>query len=219
VTPDWTRATVFSAAAFETCWEILGLGETPWQLDPPRHGDCRRAFVADVLARLQATGPALTAALRLLACPDWSVDVRIRAGSSLVAGLAAGRGACGALAVRHDRAIAVLDIEPTDAMDAVLGLLGPVRPGPGRPVMVRTTDPTPAAVAACRDVHLFGQLGASATTRDGHRTRRAPGVIGFHRTGRGDYRSIRVDRQTVALEPATHARLATDLGALLTVVR
>ena len=223
MTPDWSRATVFTAAAFEACWEVLGLGETPWQLEPPRYGSttaARRAFVADVVGCLRATGPELASALRLLARPDWSVDVRLRAGSSLIAGVAACRGVAGVLAVRHDGAIALLDIAAADAVDAVLGLLGPVRPGPGRPMTVTTTDvPPPDLKATCRDVRMFGQLGASTATRDGHRTRRSPHVIGFHRTGCGDYRSVRVDRSAVALEPATRARLTADLDALLAVIQ
>ena len=46
-------------------------------------------------------------------------------------------------------------------------------------------------------------------------TRRLPRVIGFHRTGAGDYRSVRADPATVVLEPATRPRLAADLDGLL----
>jgi hypothetical protein len=103
------------------------------------------------------------------------------------------------------------------AVDAVLGLLGPVHPGPGRPASVVLADgPTaPEVRAACQDVRMFGQLGASVLDREGVRTRRLPRVIGFHRTGAGDYRSVRLGPTTVALEPATHARLAADLHELL----
>jgi hypothetical protein len=57
------------------------------------------------------------------------------------------------------------------------------------------------------------------TADDGHRMRRAPRVIGFHRTGAGDYRSVRVDHSTVAVEPATLSRLMADLDELLTADR
>ena len=124
------------------------------------------------------------------------------------------------LAVRHDDAIAVLDIAAADAVDAVLDLLGPVRPGPGRPITVTTAaDAAPELEAACRDVRMFGQLGTSTATRDGHRIRRSPRVIGFHRTACGDYRSVRFDRSGVAVEPATRARLTADLDALLAAAR
>jgi hypothetical protein len=223
MTLDWSRATVFTAAAFEACWEVLRLGETPWQLDPPRHGStatARHAFVADVLAHLEAAGPELAASLRLLARPAWSVDVRLRA-EGIVAGLAACRGATGVFAVRHGGEIALLDITPAEAVGAVLGLLGPVRPGTGRPLWVATADgpAAPEVQAACRDVRIFGQLGASVAARDGHPMRRMPRVIGFHRTGAGDYRSVRADPSTVVLEPATHPRLAADLDGLLAAAR
>jgi ESX secretion-associated protein EspG len=221
--PDWPRAVVLAAAAFEACWEVLGLGETPWQLEPPRHGltaEARRAFVAEVAAQLHASGPELPAWMRLLARPAWSVDVRLRAGD-LVAGLVAARGPAGVLAVRHRDEIAVVGVPAGAAVDVVLDLLGPVRPGPGRPTAVVLADgPTaPEVRAACHDVRMFGQLGASVLERDGVRTRRVPRVIGFHRTGAGDYRSVRLGPATVALEPATRARLAADLDELLAPAR
>ena len=46
-----------------------------------------------------------------------------------------------------------------------------------------------------------------------------PRVIGFHRTGTGDYRSVRAGPATVTLEPATRARLAADLDELLAAAR
>jgi hypothetical protein len=219
MTPAWSRATVLSAAAFEACWEILGLGETPWQLDPPRHGStaaARKAFVAEACTRLRAFEPDLTEKLWLLARPSWTVDVRLRA-SELVAGLAACCGVCGVLAVRRGDEMALLEIPAADAVAAVLSLLGPIHPGPAPPMLITTRpDPVPMPQpAACRDVRMFGQLGASVGTHEGHRMRRAPHVIGFHRTGAGDYRSVRVDPSTVALEPATSARLAADLDELL----
>jgi ESX secretion-associated protein EspG len=221
--PDWSRATVLDAAAFEACWEVLELGETPWQLEPPRHGlttPARQAFVAEVATQLRAAGPELPAWLRLLARPAWSVDVRLRAGD-LVAGLVAARGPVGVLAVRHNDEIALVDLPATAAVDAVLDLLGPVRPGPGRPASVVLADgPTaPEVRTACHDVRMFGQLGASVLDRDGVRTRRMPRVIGFHRTGAGDYRSVRLGPSTVAVEPATRTRLAADLDELLASAR
>jgi len=77
--PEWSRATVLAAAAFEVCWEVLDLGETPWQLEPPRRGLTaaeRQAFVAEVTAQLRAAGPELPAWLRLLARPAWSAYVK-----------------------------------------------------------------------------------------------------------------------------------------------
>ncbi len=223
MSPDWSRAIVLASTAFEACWEVLGLGETPWQLEPPRHGltaAARQAFVAEVTAQLRAAGPELPAWLRLLARPAWSVDVRLRA-DDLVAGLVAGRGPVGVLAVRHGEEIALVDIPAAAAVDAVLDLLGPVCPGPGRSTTVVLADgPTaPEVRAACRDVRMFGQIGASVLDDDGVRTHRMSRVIGFHRTDAGDYRSVRLGPSTVALEPATRARLAADLDELLAAAR
>ncbi len=220
---DWSRATVLSAAAFEACWDALRLGETPWQLDPPRHGStaiARRAFVAEVLYRLRASGPDLAGKLRLLAHPSWTVDVRLRA-DGLVAGLAACRGAEGAFAVRSGDELALMEIPPAEAIAAVLSLLGPIRPGPSPPMLIttrRAATPAPPP-AACRDVRMFGQLGASVATHDGRRIRRAPRVVGFHRAAEGDYRSVRVDRSTIAVRPATPMLLTADLDELLAVDR
>jgi hypothetical protein len=215
---DWSRAIVLTAAAFQAWWEVLRLGETPWQLDPPRAGStaaARKAFVADALAQQQGAGPDLVRQLPVLARPAWSLDVRLRS-DGLVAGLAACRAAEGVLAVRCGEDIALAWVAPQNAAAAVLSLLGPVCPGPGRPMLVTSAHSAPPpVVAACRDVRMFGQLGASVATPDGLRMRRMPRVIGFHRTGAGDYRSVRVDRSTIALEPATSARLAADLDELL----
>jgi hypothetical protein len=276
---DWSQATVLTAATFEACWELLHLGETPWQLEPPRQGStaaARQTFVADAQARLLSAGADLAQKLRLLARPAWTVDVRLRA-DGLVAGLAACRGTDGVFAVRYGDEIALMEIPAADATAAVLSLLGPVRPGPAPPVLITTgrhppvspgprrfalprpiaSSPCPAAllthsaigpqafapqvlsptephpdvspvpcpagpdadrtVAVGQDVRMFAQLGVSVAARDGHRMRRAPRVIGFHRTGAGDYRSVRVDPFTVAVGPATLARLTTDLDDLLAV--
>lgn len=219
MTIDWSQATVLTAAAFEACWETLRLGETPWQLDPPRHGTtaaARREFVVEVRAQMPQAGPDFPAWLRLLARSEWSVDVRLRA-DELVAGLAACRGRDGVLAVRRGDEMALVPIRAHAATAAVLSLLGPVRPGPGRRTLLSATgDPTsPQVVAACGNVQMFGQLGASAAVRDGDRMRRVPRVIGFHRTTAGDYRTVRIDRTTVAVDPVSGAQLLADLEGLL----
>ena len=218
MTIDWSRATVLAAAEFEACWEILHLGETPWQLEPPRQGSTaatRRAFVAEALARLLSTGPELVEKLRMLARPEWAVDVRIRA-DRLVSGVATCRAADGVLAVRSGEEIALVEIRAADAVAAVVSLLGPVRPGPTPPVLIATQPNPGAPTGVCQDVRMFAQLGGLVAAADGHRMRRAPRVIGFHRTGAGDYRSVRVDSSTVAVEPATLVGLTADLDALLT---
>ncbi|MDN5860690.1 MAG: ESX secretion-associated protein EspG, partial [Pseudonocardia sp.] len=113
---DWSAAQVVTTSEFEVCWEMLRLGETPWQLDPPRSGLTtadRDAVVSSALQGLaarglafgQRLGPALEEHLQRLAWPRWSADVRYVAGSA-VSAVAAVRGSQATVAVRHDDEIA-----------------------------------------------------------------------------------------------------------------
>jgi hypothetical protein len=139
MTLDWTRAAVLSVTEFEVCWGLLGLGETPWQLDPPRSGLTtaeRYAIVVDAVVGLQrrglgdgrGPGPAVAELLRLLAHPAWSLDVRFRA-DALVAGVTACRGPRCAFAVRHGSEIALPGLHTDAAASSLVDLLGPVAPG------------------------------------------------------------------------------------------
>jgi hypothetical protein len=253
VTPlDWTRATVLSLAEFEVSWEQLGLGETPGQLDPPSAGrtvEERRRIVAIVGTELGRRGlgddrgphPVLAEQLRLLATARLALDVRFR-GDGLVAGIAASRGTRCVLAVRHRAEIALLAMRPEDAAAALVELMGPAPPGPGRPVTVpadaldaaRTTAPADAdrfarelewrgvdrqdaaqLVRMCSGVRQLGQFGATA--RAGAGARRAPYVVGTHHTGDGGYRQLRrqvAGRDAVTIGPAGPSELIDDLAAL-----
>jgi hypothetical protein len=224
---DWARAAVLTLAEFDVCWEALGLGETPWQLDPPRPGRTvpeRQQVVAGAVDALQRRGladargprPGLAEHLRLLAAPEWALDVRIR-GRRLIGGLAAGCGRGCTLAVRHADEIAVVEVPA--AAPALAELLGPVTPGPGAAVSVPSAvldaaagtdtaapdDPrrlaaelvrrgTPdadahALVAMCGGADQRGQFGSTAWTRSGRR--RTPYVVGVHRTAAGHYVHLR----------------------------
>ena len=130
MTVDWDAATVLTLTEFEVAWEAAGLDETPWELDPPRHGrtwEERREIVDGALASLAARGlvddrrpvPRLAAALAVLDRRELSVDVRVH-GTTVV----------GAVAARHrgrDRA----GRPRTDA--AVAGGRGGSRAGVGGP--------------------------------------------------------------------------------------
>jgi hypothetical protein len=169
---DWTRATVLTLTEFEVVWELLQLGETPWQLDPPRRGHTReerRRIVADALQALQRRGlgddrgphPQLAERLRLLARPESVLDVRFR-DRSLTAAVAARSGHRCTLAVRHQDEIAVLDVPGHAAAEALVELLGPVVPGDGAPTVV-PADVLDAASAAAADEP--GRLGVELHRR------------------------------------------------------
>jgi hypothetical protein len=259
MTLDWSRAVVLSCTEFEVCWGVLGLGETPWQLDPPPSGIItaeRQAIVSSALEELRrrglgdgrGPGPVVTEQMRLLSHPERSIDIRFRA-DALVAGVAAVRGQRCTLAVRHAGEIALIAISPESAAHALLELLGPVTPGPGREVHLRADVLDGASTAAprdhdrfvdelvwrglpraearmltdmCRDVHMRGQLGASASARDGTRMRRAPYVVGFHRTATGSFRQVRrrmPGGDVVAVGPTSRERMLADLGDLVGSIR
>jgi hypothetical protein len=252
---DWSRATVLTLTEFEVAWELLQLGETPWQLDPPRRGHTReerRRVVADALHGLQRRGlgdergphPQLAEWLRLLARPESVLDVRFR-DRSLTAAVAARHGHRCTLAVRNQGEIAVLDVPGHAAAAALVELLGPVVPGDG----VRTAvavDVLDAAAAAepdlfgtelhrrglpdaearlvarmCEGADRIGQFGASGRTADG-RTRRAPYVVGLHRTPSGHYAQLRRrrpdGRDLITIEPLSHRGLLRHLDELLAAV-
>lgn len=165
---DWSAARIVTTSEFEVCWELLGLDETPWQLDPPRTGltdDERAAAVASALAELTARGladgrrpgPALETHLRRLARPHRSADVRWVAGS-VAAAVAAVRGEQATVAVRHDREIALLDVPAADVADVLVDLPGAAGPGPGRDVRLPAGVLDAARRAAEPSTHRFVEV-------------------------------------------------------------
>lgn len=159
---NWAAAIVLSCTEFEVSWDLLGLGETPWQLDPPRSGLTvpeRGAIIAGVVAGLRerglgdGRGPGYVIGdlMGLLAHPEWALDVRFRA-DTLVAGVAACRGQDCAFAVRQGAEIALLALHSRDAPASLLALLGTITPGAGREVNL-PADVLDAAVAASSGSH------------------------------------------------------------------
>lgn len=247
MTLDWSRAVVLTTTEFEVCWEYLRLGETPWQLDPPRSGltaPARAAIVAGAFVDMRRRGlagpteprPDIVDRMRMLARPDWSADVRFRS-DTMVAGVAACVGARCTLAVRHGTEIAMLFMAAAGALEALLDLTGSVAPGTGprlrlpaavlgtgatRPAELVDAGVSPrdaaALAAVCSGIELAGQLGAAARTGDGSRVRRGPYVIGFHRGAGGTFRSIRRG-DIVTVEPTDRAGLLAELGELVAAVR
>lgn len=164
---DWTGATVLTLTEFEVSWELLGLGETPGQLDPPSAGrtvEERRGIVAAVGTELYRRGlgddrgphPVLAEQLRLLGRADLTLDVRFRA-DTLVAGLAACRANRCVLAVRHGEQIAVLALPVEAAAGALVDLIGPITPGPGSDVTLPAAVLDAARSAAPGDPRRFAE--------------------------------------------------------------
>ncbi len=252
---NWSQSIVLSCTEFEVSWELLGLGETPWQLDPQRSGITapqREQIIGNVVAGLRqrglgdgrGPGYVISDLMRMLAHPEWALDIRFRA-EALVAAVAASRGPHCAFAVRQGNEIALLALPSDAAAASLLELLGNITPGTGPEVRLsadildavraaapdnhdRFTDELvwkglarPDAVAlatACRDVRMSGQLGASASARDGTRMRRAPYVVGFHDGSAGHFRQVRRQMpggDVVTVGPTSHHRMLADLGELV----
>ena len=244
---EWSRATVLSLTEFEVSWELLGLGETPAQLDPPSSGrtmEERRQIISCVADDLHRRGlgdgrgphPVLAERLRLLASGD-ELDVRFRTDTLFAAVAACHRDRC-TVAVRHGTEIALLDLRADQAASALVELIGPVVAGPGRAVslLAEVLDAVRAAsprdprrfteelvwrgvdaqdatllVQMCTGARHGGQFGATARRRAARR--RAPYVVGVHRTDQGCYRQVRRGA-AVTIAPVSGPDLVDELAGL-----
>ncbi|MBN9113338.1 MAG: ESX secretion-associated protein EspG [Pseudonocardia sp.] len=250
MTVDWDAATVLTLTEFEVAWEAAGLDETPWELDPPRHGrtwEERREIVDGALASLAARGlvddrrpvPRLAAALAVLDRRELSVDVRVH-GTTVVGAVAARHRGRAVLAVRHEGEIALADLAPTRLSRAAVEVVGPVSAARGRTVNVRAADVEAAVgaagenpgalvdelvrrgvregdaatyVAMHRDVDRHGMVGVCVGRR------RAPWLIGVHRTASGHVVRVRRPagdgRDVLTVAPVDAAGLARRIDDLI----
>lgn len=225
---DWSMATVLSLAEFDIAWEMLGLGETPVALELPSPGTTdeeRARVVRDATANLQDRGlvrharptPDLEQEMTLLAHAEVFRDLVTTAPTRLMA-VAASAGPRAVLAVRHGDQVALVRLPADRATSELVDLLGPLAPGPGRPVRVPEIVLGDALRACGSDREQFGaelmrrglggddayalrrmsevtgvaQLGASRRTERGRR--RAPYMLLVQSTGEGCYRQRRVPR-------------------------
>lgn len=122
---------------FDFLWEELQLGEYPYPLTVPSHGetmDERASLRHQVDGQLRASGlknpygelePVLHGSLLLLAFNTTSIDAvhLLEAGSAPVSVLAAADGTHGVLAAHDERGIRLRRIEPDGLVGEVLGLL------------------------------------------------------------------------------------------------
>ena len=231
-----------SLAAVDVLWEDLRLGALPFPLRVRGFGDTldeRADIRAGVYAELERRGltrrgrpePSLESVLGLLARPEVSVDLvaRLEPGDQPVSavGVAAGRRAV--RAVQRGDAIELTEVRDTAVVAAVVELLPPNPPGPGRSVTL------PAAALQAkrpgehrgelrqigsimeRPVLRVGQLGAMLRDERGG-LRRLPGVAWFD-TDQGRYAttvrrgSDGVDWTT--LSPVDNGRLVHRLSEML----
>ncbi|HEX4248163.1 MAG TPA: ESX secretion-associated protein EspG [Pseudonocardia sp.] len=244
-----------SPLEFTACWQALDLDQAPPALtgsgagrgfDRPRRQLALAALGGRQLADSGRPRADLAAALRLLAEPEYELDLRYSGPQGQILGVGA---------VAGDRGVAVLtseddeqlDLAPMDAArlaPALLERLGSTHAGTGRTVHV-PADALDAATRAadsgnpreladrleqhgvprleasslvrmCEGMWCRGQLGATA--HFGGPGRRAPWVIGFHATDAGWFVQLRRDG-TVTICPSDASGLLHHWRTLVDHVR
>jgi hypothetical protein len=218
-----------SAVEFDACWELLGLGSTPPALRLPSPGHTwqeRHEILTSVLAGLRrrgladrsAPGNRVAGPLRLLAGPDYQLDLRLRDGRhGTLIGIGASAAGYGVLLARHRDQLRLRPVRPAQLVDAVVGLAGPIRAGVGRAVNMpaevfdaareATTDgklwtmadqllargvprlDAASWVRMCTGIRTVGQIG-TAFWLDGM-PRFGPWMIGFQATEAGHFLQLR----------------------------
>lgn len=237
---------LLSAVEFDVVWDVLGLGPTPVVLQlssPGRTHRERRRVVAATWARLREGGlvrpsglePALDLLLRLLAAPSERLELRSW-GPTRVRAVAATRLDDGVLAQRRGDDVVIEPCRSPPA--AVVALLPPAPPGPGRaasaPTSVLATALDRPSAAGLRGhlvdrgvpsdeagpiarmlhgVHGRAQLGALTTDRWGT-LRRRDEVLDVVDGPRGRYLMVRSDGWTT-VGPIDARRLRHRAAELL----
>jgi len=217
-----------SAVEFDACWELLGLGETQLTLDLPSPGRTwaeRHRVLTGVLAALarrglvQRSAPSaeVADALRLLASPDYQLDLRFGGPDGPVTGIGAVAGEYGVRLVHAADQLRLVRIRPPQLVPAMVELIGPMRAGLGQAVNIpagvfdaahrATTDgklwtmadelvargiprlDAASWVRMCTGIRSVGQLGTVCRTAGVPRF--GPWAIGFQRTDGGDFLQLR----------------------------
>jgi ESX secretion-associated protein EspG len=245
-----------SPLEFTACWTALGLRRTPPPLtgcgagrgfDRPRRQLALAALGGRQLADDGRPRADLADAMRLLAEPEYELDLRYSGPHGQVLGVGA---------VAGDRGVAVLtspddeqlDLAPMGSAElgpALLARLGPTRAGLGRPVTI-PADALDTATRAMDSGSDLGQLAdrleehgvprpeasslvrmcegmwcrgqLGATAHFGGPGRRAPWVIDFHATDAGWFMQLRRDG-TVTICPSDASGLLRHWRTLVDHVR
>jgi hypothetical protein len=244
-----------SASAYQVAWEHLDLPPMPMVLYVPAEGTHpeERELVRHLAwAELRALGVAghrgleswFADALRLLAAPDRSVDLRFGLGREAVRGLAAVRAEHGVLTALAGATVRVRPTGQGTLADELVALLPAHPPGPGSTVMLPVEDVDVAAHGASSPLlpladHLAGrgvpvdsvrallamtegtfrrgQFGATLRDHRGRRHRLSQGVA-VHDTPAGRYliATGRIGgRPATTVGPADESRLAGQVRGLL----
>ncbi|MFB9902862.1 ESX secretion-associated protein EspG [Allokutzneria oryzae] len=136
-----------TAIELDVCWEVLGLGETPLQLELPSPGgtwEQRRYLTGQVLATLARRGlahagalhPGLENDLRHLAQARWIADARVAIDGRCVRAIATAWSRQGVLLVRDDEHVRLRRTSDSAVLGELVAVAGQVRAGSGHSVNV-----------------------------------------------------------------------------------
>ena len=155
-----------SVTQLDACWELLGLGDTPCILSLPSPGRTwseRRRVLVGVLEQLGQLGLAdgavptdrLASPLRLLAGPDYQVDLRFSADLvDTAVAIGAVEGPEGVVLVRSGADVVIQRMRSARMLPTLRGLLPPLRAGSGRSVNI-PADMYDTARGATEDGNLW----------------------------------------------------------------
>ncbi|GDY32115.1 ESX secretion-associated protein EspG [Gandjariella thermophila] len=244
-----------SATAYQVAWEHLALPAMPIVLYVPAEGthpEERELVRRSAWAELRALGaagrrglePWFAGALRLLARPRRSIDLRFGIGRNAVRGLTAAGEDDAVLAERAGGTVRLRPVGPGTLAEQIVGLLPPHPPGPGSAVSLPVDDVDAAAhdaggallpiadhlrgggvpaealralAAMTEGILRRGRFGAALRDGRGRRRRLARGVA-VHDTPAGRYliAAHRAgDPPRTTVGPADPATLAGHVRALL----
>ncbi|AOS61741.1 ESX secretion-associated protein EspG [Actinoalloteichus hymeniacidonis] len=169
------RHMTLSSTEFDVCWELLGLGESPVQLQLPSPGRTwaeRREIVEHALAGLAQRElvrgrepiPELAATLELLVRHEWTVDAHLSLGRQVTA-IGAVHGVSGALVVHSGDAVRLTALDGRRVVAAIVELLGDAPAAAGDSISVRADVLGTAARDAAGDPHRFAELLAAGGER------------------------------------------------------
>jgi hypothetical protein len=231
-----------SLPALDALWEDLNLGAIPFPLEVRSHGETieergriKAAVYADLerrgLARRHRAEPQLEDVLQLVARPTISIDAIAMldmAGKDPVKAIVVASGRQAMLVVQRELMVSLTPIRETALASAIVGILPPVKSGPGQPLSLPVDsvhrsggrhsrpDPDNKRLEAImkQPVLRAGQFGITVRDQQG-RSKRLPG-IGWFDTDTGRYMNVVREASDgeawLTLTPADGGRIAHRLS-------